>query len=180
MAETGPLTRIAVARLIFLGLCLALIYARLLPLETVPRTLVMPDILLALTLSWVARRPAYVPALLIAAVFLLADLMFQRPPGLWTALVLLLTEALRRRAAELRGLTFLLEWTTVAVCIVAVFFGYRLALALTMLPPPPLVPYLVQMVMTILAYPVVTGLCYLLLGLRRPAPGAVEAYGQKL
>jgi hypothetical protein len=53
--------------------------------------------MLALTFAWVLRRPEFVPPLLIAAMILLGDLMFHRPPGLWAALVLVTAETLRVR-----------------------------------------------------------------------------------
>ena len=55
------------------------------------------------------------PPLAVAAVVLLADLMFQRPPGLWAALVLAMTEMPARRAQRQSGENaFLLEWMRVA------------------------------------------------------------------
>lgn len=179
MAER-PSMQVWVARGIYVLLAIAIIYIQLLPLDTVPSTFVMPDVLLALTLVWAARRPDYVPILLIAVVFFATDLLFQRPPGLWTALVLILTETLRARAQNLRGLTLPLEWTSVALGIVAVYGAYRFTGAMTLLPQPPLLPYLIQMVMTILAYPVLAGLSWLLFGISRPAPGAVDVFGERL
>ena len=179
MAER-PVTQIWIARGVYLALAVAIIYIQLLPLTTVPRTWAMPDILLALTLAWAARRPDYVPVLVIAVVFLLTDFLFQRPPGLWAALVLIVTETLRARAQAMRGMTFPLEWTSVALGIVAIYATYRFVGAMTLLPQPPLVPYLIQMVMTILAYPVLAGLSHLLFGVSRPAPGAVDAFGHRL
>ena len=67
-------------RAAFVALSLALIFVHLLPLETVPRKWAPPDILLAFAFAWVLRRPDYVPALLVAGVFLMADLLLQRPP----------------------------------------------------------------------------------------------------
>ena len=48
------------------------------------------------------RRPDFLPVLLIGAVVLLEDLILLRPPGLWTALVILATEFVRARAALTR------------------------------------------------------------------------------
>ena len=109
MAE-APRARVWVGRITFLGICLALVFVHLLPLGALPipdfpegfeegdilptpgLIWPWPDVLLAVVCVWTLRRPDYVPAVVIAAVFLATDLLFQRPPGLWAALVLLLTE----------------------------------------------------------------------------------------
>ena len=179
MADT-PKADIWTGRVVFLALALGLMFLRLLPLETLPPTWVGPDLLLAVTLVWAARRPDFLPILLIAAVFLLADLLFQRPPGLWTALVLILTEALRARARTLRGGTLSTEWLTVAAGIVVITLANRFILAMTVAPVPPLGLSMMQMALTILIYPLLAGLAAVLFGVRRPAPGAVDKLGHRL
>lgn len=176
----APSTRLWIGRASFVGVAALIVFAQLLPLGHVPRAWAPPDLLLAFTVAWAARRPDYVPVLLVAAVFLMTDLLFQRPPGLLTALVLILTEMLRMRAAGLRNVPFLLEWATVAVGIVAVTLGYRLVLAVVMVPQAPLALTLIQMMMTIFAYPVVVLISSILFGVSRPAPGAVDALGHRL
>ena len=91
-------------RAVFLLLCAVIITFKLLPLGLNDQGLPGPDLLLALTLAWVLRQPAVVPIGSILVEFLLADFLFQRPPGLWTILVILTSESLRRR--PLRGPSF--------------------------------------------------------------------------
>ena len=79
-------------RALFLGLCLLIITAKILPITLDQGRLPSPDILLAVTLAWLLRQPSAVPVLSIVIVFLLADFLLQRPPGLWTLLVLLVSE----------------------------------------------------------------------------------------
>ncbi len=179
MAET-PTARRWLGRATYLAIAIALIFAQLLPLETVPRDWAPPDLILGFTLVWVARRPDFLPIPLIAAVFLTCDLLFQRPPGLWTALALILTEIIRSRASGLRNVPFGLEWATVGVGIFAITLANRAALAIVMTPQAPLMLSLIQMIMTILVYPILVGLSYLVLGVHRPAPGAVDALGHRL
>ena len=59
------------------------------------RTVIGPDLLIAFALAWSLRRPEYVPTLLLAILFLLGDLLLQRPPGLWALLALLACENLK-------------------------------------------------------------------------------------
>ncbi|WP_273689732.1 hypothetical protein [Ketogulonicigenium vulgare] len=180
MAETSAL-RGWRGQLTFVLLALAIITLRLLPLNTVPPgPVVPPDLLLQITLVFVTRRPDYLPVTTIAAIFLLGDLLFQNPPGLEVALVIVLTEAMRRRAARLREAPFWIEWMTVTFGIVLLVFARRAVFALLSVPQPGLSAHLSQMVMTILCYPIAVGIMYFGFGLRRPAAGEVNAMGQRL
>ncbi|PUB16420.1 rod shape-determining protein MreD [Yoonia sediminilitoris] len=179
MAE-APSTRVWFNRLVFVGLAFVLIVVQLVPLDMRPMIWAAPDILLAATLAWVARRPDYLPVIVIAAVFLLTDLLFQRPPGLWAALVVVLTEAIRKRARGIRNMPLLLEWGTIAFGIVAITLANRLVLAVVMTPQPPLGLTLIQMIATILSYPLVVFVAYAIFRVSRPAPGQVDGRGHKL
>ena len=168
------------ARILYLVLAFVLLAAPLLPINTVPRTYGAPDVLLAVTAAWAARRPDTLPALVVAGVFLLADFLFQRPPGLYAALVLVMTESLRRRSARLRKGSFLGEWLASSFWIAAVGLGNHLILALLATPQAPIRFVLVQIVLTISLYPVIAGVAHMALGLRRPAQGEVDALGHRL
>lgn len=167
-------------RVLYAILALALLTAPLLPLNTVPRPFATPDILLAVTCAWAARRPDTLPVLLVATVFLLADLLFQRPPGLFTAIAVLLTEWLRRRSSLLRRGSFVGEWVAVGAGIAVAALANRLALGLLLTPQAPLGLTLIQVLVTVAAYPAVAGVAHLALGLRRPAEGEVDARGHRL
>lgn len=167
-------------RLTYILLAFVLILAPLLPLNTVPRSYATPDILLLVTAAWAARRPDTLPAPLVAAVFLLADFLFQRPPGLQAALVLLLTEWLRTRSPRLRKGSFLGEWVAVGTGIAVLGLVNRAVLALLMTPQPHLGLTLTQLILTIALYPVIAGVAHMALGLRRPAQGEVDALGHRL
>lgn len=170
MAERSRL-HVWVMRAVFALLCLAVIFWRLLPLDTLPHGWAGPDFITALSFAWVLRRPDYAPIALIAVIVLLADLMFQRPPGLWAALVVLGCGTLTVRAPGLRDLSFGAEWLTVAMVIAAITGAYRLILALLIVPQAPLGLSLMQMAMTVLCYPLVVLASALLAGVRRAKPG---------
>ena len=179
MAE-GLANRVWMGRAVFAGLMLGLMFVLLLPLDTLPRGWAGPDVLLLVTLVWAVRRPDHVPVLLVGAVFLLADLLFDRPPGLWTALVVILTETMRARAEGLRRQPFPVEWMTATFGILAIMLGARAALSITLVPQAPLALTLMQIIATVLCYPVVAAAAYLLLGLNRPGPGETDARGRLL
>ncbi|MBY6048262.1 rod shape-determining protein MreD [Vannielia litorea] len=173
-------TRIWGYRAAFAALCALFAFFRLLPLDTTAGGLPGPDLMLALTFAWVLRRPAFVPPALIVAVFLLADLIFHRPPGLWTLLVLLGCEFLRARQALSRELPFPLEWGMAAVVMVGLMVANMALLALFMVPRPPLGVAVLQIGITIVTYPLVVAASHMLFGLRKAAPGEVDALGHRL
>ncbi len=172
--------RIWVYRGLFVGLAVLILFVRLLPTGTEAGRWPGPDLMLCVMLAWVTRRPDYLPALLIAAVVLVEDLILMRPPGLWAAIVVLASEFLRARAPLTRELGFLPEWIMVSVVMVAMMLGNRLVLGVAFVDMPPFGPVFAQTAMTILCYPVVVGLLYLALHLRKPSAGEVDAFGRRL
>ena len=178
MAE-GSAPRVWGMRLLYLGLALALIFAHLIPLDTTPSRWAGPDLLVAFTFAWALRRPEFVPALSVALVMLLTDLLFLRPPGLWAALMVLATEALKNRARGLRDQTFVMEWLAVAGFFLAISLGNRLVLAVLMVPQAPLGLTVIHVAMTLLFYPLVVLISQLVFGVRKAAPGDLDRLGQR-
>jgi rod shape-determining protein MreD len=178
MAERTQ-SRLWLMRLIFVAVCLLIMFLHLLPLDTSPRSWAGPDLILALACAWVVRRPEFVPVTLIALVFVVTDLLYQMPPGLWAAFVVIGTETLRSRAPSLRDLTFPAEWFTVAVTLTLMTLGNQLTLALFLVDRPPLWLNLMQLVMTLVAYPLVAFGSQFLFGVRKQAPGDVDALANR-
>ncbi len=162
-------------RLLFCAIAALLIFVHLLPSDALPRHFPGPDLLLCLAFAWVQRRPDFVPPLLLAGVFFMADLLFMRPPGLWTALTLIGAEFLRTRHQGSAEMPFGVELLFTAVVIVAMTVAYVLVLSATGAPHAALSMYMVQMLMTILFYPVVVLLSRHGFDLRRPTPAELSA-----
>lgn len=162
-------------RALFLALCGAVITYKLLPLGLNDQGLPGPDLLLALTLAWLLRQPAVVPIGSILLVFLLADLLFQRPPGLWTLLVLLASESLRQRRLTMTEFPFLLEWSAFAGAVLTMIVLERMILWVLMVDLPPLGLALAHGIVTAAIYPVVVAVSKFLFGLRKIGPADVEA-----
>jgi len=167
-------------RAIFMGLALFLLFLKLLPLGSLAGDLPGPDLLLCLIFAWVVRRPDFLPVPLIALVVLLEDLLLMRPPGLWTALVLLATEFIRSRAALTRELAFVTEWLLVGGVMFALLISYRLAFAIAFVPQPGFGFALLQTLWSVLCYPLVVAASRFAFDLRKPATGEVDAYGRRL
>jgi len=198
MVDPRTATRIGY-RLLYLALAALILFLRLLPLSSgtspwpVPTSILerMPDwlypyewpgqdTLLCLTIVWVLRRPDFIPALSIAAVFLLDDFLSMRPPGLWAMIVLVGTEFLRKRENATRDLPFLAEWMMAGLVIAAMVIANRIALTVFMIPQVSLGPALIQMIATIAVYPILAYAMQLAFDLRRAATGEVDAFGQRL
>ncbi|MBT0958128.1 rod shape-determining protein MreD [Alphaproteobacteria bacterium KMM 3653] len=176
-----PVTlRIFGYRALFAAVVMVLAFGRMLPLDMTATNLPGPDLITALAMAWVLRRPAYVPAGLILIVFLICDMLFQQPPGLWTMLVLLATEFLRARQALSRELPFPLEWGLVALLTFAMISGHQMMLGLFAVDRPALKLALVQGVFTLVAYPVVVFMSRWAMGLRKATPGEADALGSRL
>ena len=167
-------------RALFVAIALVLLFIRLLPLGSVAGALPGPDILLCIIFAWTMRRPDYLPALLITAVVLLDDMILMRPPGLWTAIVIIGSEFIRARVALTRELNFGVEWLLVAGMMVAMLLVYRTVFAMVLLPQPAFGFAMVQVLWSILCYPAVVGLSRYLLDLHKPAMGEVDAYGRRM
>lgn len=176
----APVTRLWGKRVSFALLVCLILFFHLLPLDTTPRRWVGPDILLAMACAWSVRRPEYVPVLALAGLFLLADFLLQRPPGLWALMALLACENLKSRARGLRDGSFAGEWLSVCIAIAGVAVAYRVGLIITMVDPPPLGLSLFEMVMTMLFYPLVAAVTHGIMGVRKAAPGDPEPGGRRL
>ncbi len=177
MADTAD-ARTWINRGVFAILAFVIIVAQLVPLEFRPAAWVGPDLLLAVTLAWVARKPSYLPVVVIAIYFLMADFLFLRPPGLWTALVVILTEVIRRQHREFSRMPLVMEWGTIASGVVIIFLTNRLILAIMMAPQAPLTLSLMQIFGTILIYPLVLLMAHYIFGVSRAAAGETGRKGQ--
>lgn len=152
---------------LFVLLFAAILFCRLVPLAPGRVLWPGPDLSLCLALVWMLRRPEQVPVLTVALVFLIEDIVLLRPLGLWAAIVVIGSEAARKREASWRELPFMVEWLRVAILMAMMMAGYRFVMAMFFLPLPPLGQVILQYIATVAAYPPVAGLCGWLIGLSR-------------
>lgn len=159
----------------FVILAVLLTFGELLPLNTLPITWVMPDVLLCLTFACCIRRPKYVPMIIIAAVFLFQDLLLNRPPGLFAALALMSAEWLKRRSRRAEDFPFVSEYASVLLALIVIFLGFRWAHGLALLPMPQAFLTLSELLSTALLYPIIALLAQAVLKIRRPGIGDIDA-----
>lgn len=172
-------TRLWLMRMGFLMLTLVILFFHLLPLETTPRRWAGPDVLLCFALAWSMRRPEYVPAPALALAFLLADLLLQRPPGLWALLALIGCENLKSRGRSLRDANFAAEWVTVGIILIGIFVAYRISLAVVLVELPSLRLSVSELILTLLFYPVIAAVTHFVMGVRKAAPGDLDTLGSR-
>ena len=173
----ADLVRIWTMRALFVGLSLAVIFFHLLPLSHLPPRVAGPDLITLMVFAWALRRPEYVPVWLVALVALLADLVLQRPPGLWAALTVIVAETLKNGERRQRETNFLLEWLSVSFSIFAMGLVYQLIKLLLIIEPIGWVLALSAGLTSILAYPAVVALSRLL-GVSRHGRGDGDRLGQ--
>ncbi|WP_226779136.1 rod shape-determining protein MreD [Oceaniglobus trochenteri] len=167
-------------RALFVLLAAIVVFVEILPYRIGDARIPGPDILTLLAYAWVMRRPDYIPTLLVAAVILFTDILFMRPLGLWTALVLLGLEFLRARQPFSKDLPFLVEWMMVAAVLLAITLTNALVLAIFLVEQPVLSLTFLQMIVSTLTYPVVVALSRYAIGIRKAAPGTVDALGHRI
>lgn len=165
------------AAFVLLGLCILL--GNILPLQTMPRGWAGPDLLLGFALAWSVRRPDYVPLSLLALVFLLADFLLQRPPGLAAALMVLAAADLQTRSRILRDAGFAAEWARAAFLIAGIALVQHIVLLILLVDVPRVGLIIFQTVLTVAIYPVCVALSAGLMGVRMTAPGDLDGLGQR-
>jgi rod shape-determining protein MreD len=159
-------------------LAFAVMFFALLPFGPPEDGVPGPDLLVCLTFAWVLRRPDYVPLLLLVPVLLLADFVLMRPLGLWTLILLIASEYLRRRVDPGEVGTFWSEVATVAAVIVGAFVLNHVALLLLLAETPPIVAQALHALATVVFYPL-TAIFSQLIGVRRLAPGEMDTLGTR-
>jgi rod shape-determining protein MreD len=165
-------------RLTFVVMAGLILFFALLPFGPPEGGVPGPDLLACLTFAWVLRRPDYVPLWLLVPVLLLADALLMRPLGLWTLILLLASEYLRRRVDPTEVGTFWSEVAMVSAVIVGAFLLNHLALLLLLAETPPLLGQGLHLLATVVFYPL-TAVFSQLIGVRRLAPGEFDTLGTR-
>ena len=143
-----------------------LIFIRLLPLDNFSTDFAAPDLLLCVTLVWCLRSPASAPIILLGFLFLMQDVLFQRPPGLFAASATMLCEWCKRQSFQSEEFPFSLEWLTASLAIIMIFFLTRAVAMLSVISIPPLHLSLKEVFVTIISYPFVVLLLRFGIGLK--------------
>ncbi len=177
---SGSAVTLILYRGLFLGLGLVVLFYHLLPFGLGRSGWPGPDILTALIMAWVMRRPDFAPVLAIAALAFLADLLFLKPLGLWAAIMVVGTEFLRRREPVYRELPFFSEWLLVSVVLSAMTVANALILGLFGVSQPGFGLVLIQLIVTLLVYPLAAGFSAFAMGVRKLTPAEAEKMRRRI
>ena len=153
MTQDPPL-RVFRLQLTYLAIVALVVLLQTFPLQSLPYPFAPADVPLAITFAWIMRRPDVMSPILITLAFLFADAILQRPPGLWTLIVLCASIFLRMRTRGRKEILFLYEWLIVSWVVGVSFLVHYFALMFSFLPVPDVQQYVVQVMLSILIYPI--------------------------
>lgn len=162
----------------FVAVALAILFIAILPLGKAYGTIPGPDLLLVCTMVWILRQPDSLPVWLVAVLFLLADMLQYRPPGLMAAAVVLACEYLRWREDLTIEVPFVLEWGVAAAIMASVHVGTAAIMVLFALPAPSLGNLLVILTLSVLCYPLAVFVARSVFGVQRRKRSDVFKFGQ--
>lgn len=161
-------------RLTLFALVLGAIFLKLLPLQSGGSTLPWPDLILCLMAAWAIRRPALVPLGMVVLVGLLTDFLFIRAPGPWTLILILCFEVLRVQARREGTMSVATEAGTILAVFTSAFLANRLILAVFAVPQPPFGATVLELLVTVLAYPLVALVTVFIFRVTRPDPTDIQ------
>ncbi len=164
MANTY-LARLWLGRLTFLAVAWLVLALALVPHDFTPRLIPAPDLLLGLAFAFMLRRPDFLPVWLVALVFFVSDLLLMRPPGLWSAIIILAMEFTRNQEHRLRELAFPFELAFVGAVMFLAMIANRLILSLLIVPQGGFGTLMLLFLTSLLAYPLVVLFCSMVLRL---------------
>ncbi|MCY3879836.1 MAG: hypothetical protein OXF74_11740 [Rhodobacteraceae bacterium] len=146
-------SKIWLYRLLFSALLLLVSAMVMVPAPVFSLPVPRADIVFCFVAAWLARRPDYAPAWIIVTAILLAEFLAAQAPGLWSAVVLGVSEIIRSRHEKFRQRSFLYEWSFISAMFASAVLSYQLILMLAFLPTTSLRLILFHIAVTILIYP---------------------------
>lgn len=148
-------------RSVYSMICMIFIIWLISPQSSLPQAVPAPEFFLCLTLAVILRKPEVLSVILIAVIFLLCDFLFNRPVGLWSGIVIILTEFTKTQYWRYKDSNFVSTWLFSSILIAFGMGSYLLVLILFMVPYTDLSQYLVWVLITILCYPIMFCLSFL-------------------
>jgi len=156
------------------SLALFSILISMMPLGLSADTLPMPDLVFALAFAWVIRSPSTAPLGVVVAVALLSDVLLMRPLGLWTLVIIIVTEFARAQRIPLRAQMLVVEWSIFAIAMALGLALNGMILSTTFTPRPGFDLVFNYWLISVVAYPVVCGLLHWVFRIRAPLVSATS------
>lgn len=172
--------QIWIARLSYIGCLFLLLFLSLVPVHFLPSRGADPDLAFCLTAAVVLRRPDVLSIWLVGAMFLFLDILGQRPPGLWAAIMVVTAEFMRLQEYRFRELGLGFEWLFVSGVLFLALLAERAVLAVTMVPLVGFGQVTINFLVTIAVYPLVIGFVAWVLRIRKLSPQDAVRLGHRL
>ncbi|MBV7378595.1 rod shape-determining protein MreD [Maritimibacter dapengensis] len=172
------LLRRALYALGFVLLSAAILFVRILPIDTGPGGFPPPDLILCFAFAWSVRRPDYLPVVVVIAVLIVADMLTLSAPFLAPFLALIALETLRSRRAQLADQGFVVEWVLVGTIFTLMMLAERLILGLFLVPQPAFGLSVLETLVSAVFYPIAVLITTLGLRVTWLKPGALDPEAQ--
>lgn len=167
-------------RATYIALGILILLQTLIPLDLNANHIPGPDILYTLTIAYIIRRPEYVPLWSLVFVFFMRDVLTMAPLGLGTLAMVAASELVRNNLQAFREYFFSIEWLWVSVIFAGMLVLQKVLLTLSISSSPSFVDMLIELLFTMLAYPVTVALMRYGFGIERPAAGKTDAWGHRI
>lgn len=171
---------LAMLRIMFLFFGLMFVIGGLIPFDLTAGRVPGPNLLFCVTFVLVIRRPEVVPVWSIFAVYFLQELFSSSAFGLWTLLVVLATELVRTNLQAFREYNFMLQCLWFGSVLLGMLAVQKAVLTLSVVTGPTVNDQMIIFALTLLCYPVTALIMEFIFGIDTPAPGELDARGQRL
>ena len=142
----------------------------LMPFGLFRQALSLPDLIYCSVICVVVREPRVAPFWIIVPVLLIGDVFHMRPLGLWTLIIVCVSEAFRIAHVFFQNHGFVIEWIAAVLGYVVALGMQQIALVLLFVPAPSLGQLFAMLLLTGAAYPLLSLIWAGLLGRRKLHP----------
>ncbi len=157
---------------VVLGVFTIMLY--LMPFGLFRQALSLPDLVYCSVICVVVREPRVAPFWIIVPVLLIGDVFHMRPLGLWTLIIVCVSEAFRIAHVFFHYHGFVIEWVAAVIGYVVALGMQQIALVLLFVPAPSLGQLLAMSLLTGAAYPLLSLIWSGLLGRGKQHPSGTD------
>lgn len=168
------LANIWLKRAVFVAFAVLTIMLYLMPFGLFRQALSLPDLVYCSVICAVIREPRAAPFWIIVPVVLIGDVFHMRPLGLWTLIVVCVSEAFRFAHVFFQNHGFVIEWIAAVIGYVVALGMQQIAMVLLFVPVPSLGQLFAMLLLTGAAYPLISLILAGVLGHRKLHPSKVD------
>ena len=125
------------------------------PISSFPTLIETPDYLVCIIFAWLIYEPKSAPFVSILFLSLLADILWQRPLGLYPIFFLLLTELIRYTQVKALNQSIFFKWVYFVLFLIFLNVGIILISLIAAVPPLDFKVWIKRFLFTIFTFPIV-------------------------